>query len=128
MGGSLPITIPGVGTVPVSSIDVPAQDVKLMDEDNYWASLNATWLLYDGGMRKGYREQSGALVEMMKQECRRTDLEVIDSVKRLYYGAVLARQLHQVGKDTLARMGGNAQPDGNHVQKRKWRSQEDRLA
>ncbi|WP_419662833.1 outer membrane efflux protein [Desulfosarcina variabilis str. Montpellier] len=105
MGGSLPITIPGVGTVPVSSIDVPAQDVKLMDEDNYWASLNATWLLYDGGMRKGYREQSGALVEMMKQECRRTDLEVIDSVKRLYYGAVLARQLHQVGKDTLARMG-----------------------
>ena len=104
MGGSLPITIPGVGTVPISSIDVPAQDVKLMDEDNYRASLNATWLLYDGGMRKGYREQSGAWIKMMKQESRRTDLEVIDSVKRLYYGAVLAMQLHQVGKDTLARM------------------------
>ena len=36
---------------------------------------------------------------------RRTDLEITDSVVRLYYGAVLARQLHQVGKDTLARMG-----------------------
>jgi outer membrane protein TolC len=35
---------------------------------------------------------------------RRTDLEITDSVVRLYYGALLARQLHQVGKDTLARM------------------------
>lgn len=104
MGGSLPVTIPGVGTVPISSIDVPAQDVKLMDKDNYRASLNATWLLYDGGMRKGYREQSGAWVKMMKQESRRTDLEVIDSVKRLYYGAVMAMQLYQIGKDTLSRM------------------------
>ena len=41
---------------------------------------------------------------MMKQECRRTDLEITNSVKRLYYGAVLAIQLHQLGKDTLARM------------------------
>lgn len=104
MGGSLPITIPGIGTIPISEIDVPAQDVKLMDEDNYRASLEATWLLYDGGMRRGYREQSGGLVEMMKQESRRTDLEITDSVKRLYYGAVLAARLHRVGQDTLARM------------------------
>jgi hypothetical protein len=53
-------------------------------------------------MRKGYREQAKGLVDMMKAEARRTDLEIADSVKRLYYGAVLARQLHQVGDDTLA--------------------------
>ncbi len=41
---------------------------------------------------------------MMKQEARRTDLEVIDSVNRLYYGAVMAIQLHQVGRETLSRM------------------------
>jgi outer membrane protein len=104
MGGSIPVTIPGVGTFPVNSIDVPAQDVKLMDEESYRASLEATWLLYDGGMRRGYREQAKGLVEMMKQESRRTDLEIVDSVKRIYYGAVLAAQLHQVGLDTLARM------------------------
>ncbi len=104
MGGSIPITITGVGTIPVSGIDVPAQDIKLMDEESYRASLEATWLLYDGDMRKGYREQAKGYVEIMKQECRRTDLEIIDSVQRFYYGAVLAAQLHQVGKDTLARM------------------------
>jgi outer membrane protein len=41
---------------------------------------------------------SGAL------ESRRTDLEITDSVKRLYWGSVLAQQLYQVGQDTLARM------------------------
>jgi outer membrane protein len=89
---------------PAQSIDVPAQDVKLMDPDNFMVSLNAVWLLYDGGMRKGYREQTKGLVDIMKQEVRRTDLEVVDSVKRYYYGAVLARQIQQVGSDTLARM------------------------
>jgi outer membrane protein TolC len=113
-GGTIPITFPTPGgpvTVPVNaipipaqSINIPAQDIKLMDPDNFAASLNAVWLLYDGGMRKGYREQAGGLVEMMKQEARRTDLEITDSVKRYYYGSVLARQLHQVGNDTLARM------------------------
>ena len=104
MGGSIPITIPGYGTIPVSSFSVPVQDVKLMDEESFRATLGVNWLLYDGGMRKGYREQTKGLVDMMKQESRRTDLEIADSVKRLYYGAVLAAQLHQVGNDTLARM------------------------
>jgi outer membrane protein TolC len=76
-----------------------------MDPDNFRASLDARWLLYDGGMRKGLGEQAGAALEMMKQESRRTGLEVADSVKRLYFGAVLASRLHQVGQDTLARMG-----------------------
>lgn len=104
MGGSIDVTIPSVGTVPVSSFSVPSQDVKLMDRDSYVAYIEGKWLLYDGGMRKGYREQTGALVEIMKQESRRTDLEIIDSVKRLYYGTILASELHQLGKDTLARM------------------------
>jgi outer membrane protein TolC len=75
-----------------------------MDEQSFLASVETTWLLYDGGMRKGYREQAQGLVDMMKQDSRRTDLEIVDSVKQFYYGAVLAGQLHQVGKDTLSRM------------------------
>ena len=100
--GANPLQLP-VST-PAQTISIPAQDIKLMDPDSFAASLHATWLLYDGGMRQGYREQSGGLVEMMKQEARRTDLEIADSVKRIYYGAVLAQQLHQAGEDTLARM------------------------
>ena len=90
--------------VPAQQFAIPAQDIKLLDPESFVTSLNATWLLYDGGMRKGYREQAKGLVDIMKQEARRTDLEIVDSVKRYYYGSVLARQLHQIGDDTLARM------------------------
>lgn len=104
MGGTIPIEIPGIGSVPVGSIAVPEQDIKLMDRDSYRAELRADLLVYDGGMRAGVREQTGGNLEMMRQEARRTDLEVMDSVRRFYHGAVLARQLHQLGKDSLARM------------------------
>ncbi len=104
MGGSIAVTIPEVGTFPVTSFSIPDQDIKLMDDEIYQAGLEATWLLYDGGMRKGYREQTQNLVKIMNQESRRTDLEIIDSVKRYYYGAVLADQLYRLGQDTLARM------------------------
>jgi outer membrane protein TolC len=101
----LPVATPAENIhVQAQQLAIPAEDVKLMDPDLYESSLNATWLLYDGGMRKGLREQSQGLVDMMKQESRRTDLEIADSVTRMYYGAVLAAQLHQVGKDTLERM------------------------
>ena len=45
----------------------------------------------------------GAL-DVAHAEVRRTDLELTKNVVRLYYGAVLARQLHRLGKDTLDRM------------------------
>jgi len=41
---------------------------------------------------------------MMRADADRTDLEVADQVRRMYWGAVLARQVERVGKDTLARM------------------------
>ncbi len=101
----LPVSTPAQSlTVDGQQMPVPSQNVKLMDPDSLVGSLNLTWLLYDGGMRKGFRDQSRGLVDMMKEEARRTDLEIADSVKRLYYGCVLAHQLYQIGEDTLARM------------------------
>ncbi|MEZ4483387.1 MAG: hypothetical protein R2864_01920 [Syntrophotaleaceae bacterium] len=79
-------------------------------------------------MRKGYREQTKGLVDMMKQDSRRTDLEIVDSVKRYYYGAVLATQLHQVGKDTFGPHGSDSQSHRNHVQGRLWQGQKNRLS
>jgi outer membrane protein len=96
--------VTSISSFPAQTIDVPAQDVTIMDEDSYMASLKAQWLLYDGGMRRGYREQAQAYIDMMQQDARRTDLEIVDTAKRYYYGAVLSATLHQVGRDTLERM------------------------
>jgi len=101
----LPVSVPPQQiTTGASQMVIPEQKVQLLDRGLGVARAEMKWLLYDGGLRSGLREQTAGLVEAMKQASRRTDLEIADSVRRLYYGAVLARQLHQLGKDTLARM------------------------
>jgi outer membrane protein TolC len=101
----MPISFPGQSiTTTAQMFPIPEQNIKLANPQNYEAAGNLTWLPFDGGMRKGYREQSQGAVLAAKAEERRTDLEITDSVVRLYYGALLARQLRQVGDDTLARM------------------------
>ena len=101
----MPVSFPGqTVNTPAQNFDVPQQNVKVFDQNLALGSVDGNWLLWDGGMRKGYNNQSKALVAMMQQEARRTDLEIADSVRELYWGAVLARQLHQLGSDTLARM------------------------
>jgi outer membrane protein TolC len=101
----MPISFPGQTVSTVAQVfPIPAQNVKLANPQNFEATGNLTWLLFDGGMRKGYREQAQGAVEAARADARRTDLEITDSVVRLYWGAVLARQLRQVGDDTLARM------------------------
>ena len=101
----MPISFPGQTVSTVAQVfPIPAQNVKLANPQNFEATGNLTWLLFDGGMRKGYREQAQGAVEAARADARRTDLEITDSVVRLYWGAVLARQLRQVGDDTLARI------------------------
>jgi outer membrane protein TolC len=101
----MPVSFPGQ-TVNTSAqvFPIPAQDIKLMSPLTEAVSGDFKWLLFDGGMRKGLSEQSLGAVHVAKAEARRTDLELTESVIRLYYGAVLARQLHRLGMDTLERM------------------------
>jgi outer membrane protein TolC len=101
----MPVSFPGQSiTTSPQVFPIPEQNIKLANPQNFDATGNVTWLLFDGGMRKGYREQAHGAVEAAQAESRRTDLEITDSVVRLYWGALLARQLRQVGEDTLARM------------------------
>jgi len=113
----LPVSVPAQTiTTEAQVFPVPAQDIKLMNPDSFVGSVDLTWLLFDGGLRKGLDEQTRAGIEAMKQEARRTDLEIADSVRRMYYGAILARQLNQLGTDTLARMEATLQLTENMYQ------------
>ena len=73
------------------------------------APLDLTWLLFDGGLRAGLRAQARAGTAVAQQDLRRTDLEIVESVTRLYWTAVLARELRQLGADTLERMNATLQ-------------------
>jgi outer membrane protein TolC len=101
----MPVSFPGqTVTTNAQMFPIPAQNIKLMNPATESISGDFKWLLLDGGMRKGLSEQSLGAVSVAKAEVRRTDLELTENVIRLYYGAVLARQLHQLGQDTLVRM------------------------
>jgi outer membrane protein TolC len=101
----LPVAVPSQSiTTPAQLFPVPQQNVKLMDPTTTSVEGDLKWLLWDGGMRRGYSEQALGAEDVARSDVHRTDLELSDSVTRLYYGAVLARQLHEVGSDTLERM------------------------
>jgi outer membrane protein len=55
----MPVSFPGQSITTAAQVfPIPEQNVKLLNPDNFTVSGNLTWLLYDGGMRKGYREQA----------------------------------------------------------------------
>jgi outer membrane protein TolC len=101
----VPVSFPGqtVKTSP-QMFPIPAQDVKLMNPTTESVSGEFKWLLEDGGMRRGYNRQARGALDVAHAEVHRTDLDISEDVIRLYYGAVLARQLHKLGQDTLERM------------------------
>jgi outer membrane protein len=101
----IPVTVPPQTVdIPAQLIQIPRQDIKLMNRDSIVASANAIFPLYTGGLRSSRIKQARSGIEAARQEARRTDLEVIYDVKRLYYGGVLAHQLVLIGRDTLARI------------------------
>lgn len=83
---------------------VPEQDVTIMDRDSVLSSLNVEYPLFTGGLRSGAIEAAEFNIEAAKQIERRTDLKLIHDVQRMYYGAVLARRLADLGQETLVRI------------------------
>ncbi len=89
---------------PASSFQVPEQNIKLMDKSNLITSLNVNYPLFTGGLRLAKVKQAKAGIEAAQEEVRRTDLQVMYDVNRMYYAVVLAQQLQQIGRDALARL------------------------
>src|SRR5664279_2144361 len=102
-GTALVVQTPA-GQFPLSTLPVPEQNVKLMDRKNFVASLNGTLPIYTGGQVSAMVRQTEQGMKAAREEARRTDLQVVYDTTRYYYGAVLARELLQIGRDALARM------------------------
>ncbi len=92
------------GQIPISSLPIPQQNVKLLDKKNFYATLSASLPLYTGGQVSSIVRQTEQGMRAAREEARRTDLQITYDVTRYYYGAVLARELQRIGRDALARM------------------------
>ncbi|MDP6779180.1 MAG: TolC family protein [Candidatus Latescibacteria bacterium] len=87
-----------------ATVTVPEKHIKLLDKTHFVTTGTLVLPIYTGGQRRGMRQQARAGVRAAKQVVRRTDLQVTYDVRRMYYGALLARELVQLGEDTVARL------------------------
>jgi len=88
----------------IPPIAVPSLTQTLMDNKNISASVNLVYPLYTGGKISSLQDQGKVGVEVAKEQIKKTNLQVKFDVSRYYFAAVLADNLHQIGKEALDRM------------------------
>ena len=87
-----------------TSVTVPEQRVELMDRTHFTTSVDLLYPLYIGGRRAALAKQGRAGLAAAQAAARRTDLEIVRDVRRMYHGAVLTRGLADAARDMFARM------------------------
>lgn len=87
---------------PLGMIPVPAQNIKLMDQNISSAALQLMYPLYTGGKITSIINQSVIGKEIAQEEYRRTSLQVIRDVKRYYYAGQLTQELHKTAKEIVS--------------------------
>jgi len=98
-------TITGLAPVPLNvTVRVPAKDVKHLDRDLVAGSLDLLYPVYTGGKRGALAKQAEIGVQIAQEAARRTDLQIIYDVKRMYFGKILATRLQTLGQETLERL------------------------
>jgi outer membrane protein TolC len=85
------------GMLPPTTI--PAQEISLLGRDTKLYSLDITYPLYTGGKRESLVDQAKIGVDLASQEIRRTNLQVVQDVKRYFYAALYTQQLTDLAED-----------------------------
>lgn len=80
-------------------VTVPARQIELLGRDSSLSSLEMTYPLYTGGKRESLVEQARIGIDIANQEVRRTNLQVVQDVKRYYYAALYTQQLVDLADD-----------------------------
>lgn len=80
-------------------VTVPPQDIALLGRNTGRHSLDMTYPIYTGGKRSSLIEQAKIGVDIAAQEVRRTNLQVVQDVKRYFYAALYTQQLVELAED-----------------------------
>lgn len=90
-------------TLQIPPFDVPAQDVKLMDNKSIMTDLTLTYPLFTGGKISSIIEQVNQSIVMSDNNLALTENEITLNVKKTYYALILTQQLLQIGNDAFER-------------------------
>ena len=87
---------------PISSIPLDVK-TKLYNRDLVMAAVNLTYPLFTGGKINAIVGQAEKGVKIAQELRRKTRLEVVNDVKKYYFGAQFAAQMQKLTSDTLER-------------------------
>jgi outer membrane protein TolC len=88
-----------INIAPMPPVTVPAREIDMLGRDTSFYSLGITYPLYTGGKRSSVVKQAKIGVEIANREIRRTNLQVIQDVKRYFYAALYTQQLVELAED-----------------------------
>ncbi|MBF0289764.1 MAG: TolC family protein [SAR324 cluster bacterium] len=103
---SVPIQFGGA-SIDMPPVDVPGQDVKLMDRDIILSSLNLMYPLYTGGKISSINTQAEMGLKIAQMRHRQTNLKLVYDVKRMFYGTLLTAKLQRIADQILQRFKTN---------------------
>lgn len=103
--GPVPLRLPGGQIqIPAQQIHIPEQKTTLMDRQTITGGIELKYPLYTGGLRRARIDQTRTGTQLAEQDLRRCDLDVVCDVKNYYYASLMTRKVHELARDTLARM------------------------
>ena len=98
---SLSLTLPGMGTLPTT---IPTQRVTVASRISAAGQVELRYPLFTGGLRGAVARQAQSAVAAAREEMRRTDLQVVYDVRRMYYAALLGREVRRATEDVHAQL------------------------
>ncbi len=90
-----------INSPPFPPLTVPAREIEIMGRDTSIYSLDLTYPIYTGGKRSSMVKQAKIGVDMATREVRRTNLQVVQDVKRYFYAALYTQQLVGLAEDIV---------------------------
>jgi outer membrane protein TolC len=103
---SMKMEIPSLGLpgITIDPIEVPQQDVKLMDKTLAMGSIELVYPLYTGGYISSLIGQAEGGLLIAKEEARKNELQLVADVKKRFYAVYLLQKLVSIGDESLARL------------------------
>ncbi len=97
----LPLQIPGLE---LGGIEIPEQNIKLMDKTLIMGSIELVYPLYTGGYISSLVGQAESALVLAQEEARKNELQIIADVKKRFYSVYLLQKLTEIGDESLARL------------------------
>ena len=100
---AIPVNLGALG-IPPLTFNVPERNIKVADNQTFTVQLDFMLPIFLGGKISSFVKQAESNLEMVKNDSKQNDNEIIFQTKKLYYAVILATKLNNIAQEALDRM------------------------